>query len=202
MANQMTILSRRNKLKAFMIDNRYDFLTFKQIKDFYNNSDFVERYGFLSDSRIREDLKSLNIYPTKENLYSIDVNYDIDSLEVSISKTLKYFNLYRPMLIGESLAIDIDFDDDIADNLSLYSIILKRKPSKSKSDSKFNTDYLIKNLRKFYNYTSTSDDMNCFDIIKGSKSVQFLFDNNYEMSNFYFNLLKWKNSLVLDFKKK
>jgi len=201
MATKADILARRSDLKSFMISNRYEQLTFKEIKNFYNNDNFIDKYGFLSDSRIREDLKSLGIYPTKENLYSIDVSYDIDSVEVSISKALNYFNLYRPVLIGEPL--DVDFNDDsISDDLWLYSVILKRKHLSNKSDSKFSIDYLINNLHKFYKYTSINEVINCFEIIKGSTSVQFLFDDYDNMDNFYRNLLKWKKSLTLDFKKK
>lgn len=201
MANKANILARRNDLKSFMINNRHEQLTFKEIKNFYDTSVFIDKYDVLSDSRIREDLKAIGVYPTKENLYSIDNGYDIDSVEISISKTLNHFNLYRPMLVSEPL--DITFDDDsISEDLWLYSIMLKRKPLVTKSDSKFSIEYLITNLNKFYDYTSVSDGIYYFDIIKGSTTIQFLFNDADKMNCFYTNLLKWKRSFILDFKKK
>lgn len=203
MADKETILARRNDLKAFMIKNRYNPLTFKDIRAFYNDISFKDKYGELSNSRVRADLNSIGIYPTEENLYSIDNEYNIDSVEVCLSAILNHFSLYRPILISKPLDISFD-DDDVSDDFCLYSIILKRKPSTTKYDSKFTIEYLINNLDKFYEYTSINNDIIYFDIIKNARTVQFLFDDEDKMIDFYSNLVKWKKSLkfTLDFKKK
>lgn len=200
MAKKIEIESRRSALKRYLFENRDIFFTFKEIREFYHQPNFADKYGHMSDSRIRSDLNAIGIRPTKDNQYSFDSNYEIDDLEYSISEKLDFFDLYRPTLLCQN--IDFNFDDyGIGNDLNLYSIILKHKPSKTKSNSTFYIDKLIRDLNKFFESLNYMHNTWCFDIIKGSQSIQFLFNNSEEASYFYYLLVKWKKPYALFIKK-
>ena len=200
MAKKIEIESRRSILKKYMFENRDIFFTFKEIREFYHQPNFVDKYGYLSDSRIRSDLNAIGIRPTKDNQYSFDSNYEIDDLEYSISEKLDFFDLYKPTLLYQN--IDFNFDDyGIGNDLNLYSIILKHNPSKTKSNSKLYIDKLISDLNKFFELLNYINNTWYFDIIKGSQSIQFLFNNIEDAHYFYYMLVKWKKPSVMFIRK-
>ena len=190
MASKEEILSRRKKLKKIMVDNRDNPLTFKEVLDLCNSDDFIKEFGYISQSRIRDDLKSIGVYPSKDNTYCIDSGYDINSVEMSIIRAMSFFTLYRPMTIGYP-AFEYE-NDDIGEEVTLFGILLKYNPSSIKSNAKYNIDYLIKKLKKYYEHTIETDEFGYLDICINKNSIQFLFIDEEKLDSFYLNLVDWK----------
>lgn len=190
MASKDEIASRRAFLKKIMVSNRDNPLTFKEVFELCNSDEFIDRFGYVSESRIRDDLKSLGIYPSKDNTYSIDFKYDISDIESSIVKALVFFDVYRPILIG-SPAFDYE-DDDIGISSDLYCIILKYNPSCTTSKSKYNIEYLLKKLHKYYQYTIDDSNFGCLEICTTKDSIKLLFLNEECLDSFYLDLISWK----------
>lgn len=190
MAKKDDILLRRQYLKKIMVDNRANPLKFKEIFNLCRETDFIEKFGYTSESRIRDDLKSIGIYPSKDNTYCIDSGYDINSVEMSIIRAMSFFTLYRPMTIGYP-AFEYE-NDDIGEEVTLYGILLKYNPSAIKSNSKYNIDYLIKKLKKYYEHTIETDEFGYLDICINENSIQFLFIDEEKLDSFYLNLVDWK----------
>lgn len=190
MASKDEITSRRAFLKKIMVSNRDNPLTFNEVFELCNYEDFTDKFGFVSKSRIRDDLKSLGIYPSKDNTYSIDFKYDISDIEASIVRALVFFDVYRPLLIG-SPAFDYE-GDDVGMSCDLYCIILKFNPSQTKSKSKYDIEYLLKKLHKYYQHTIDNSNFGYLEICTSKDCIKLLFLNEESLDSFYLNLINWK----------
>ena len=62
-------------------------------------------------------------------------------------------------------------------------------------------DKLINDLNKFFELLNYINNTWYFDIIKGSQSIQFLFNNIEDAHYFYYMLVKWKKPSVMFIRK-
>lgn len=190
MADKITIKERQNTLKKYLISENLGSVSFSlNVLPLYNESWFKEKFGKVSESRIREDLKAIGyVYSNKEKAFIDSSVYFKLEIETEIIRCLYFMNLYKPISVNL-----IPFDYSENSNNKLSYIFLQYKKPKERIYSKYNIKNLLKNIRIYYNYVYNDPDLGDLDTIIREKYVKFEFLDSELMNILYENLVMWKS---------
>lgn len=189
MASKELIKERQSTLKKYLISENLTSVDFYlHIEPLYKKSWFKEKFGKVSQSRMRHDLKSIGyVYNSKEKNFTNASAYSSIEAESEIVKCLFFMNLYRPISVDL-----IPFDFYETPNCKLSYIFLNYEKPKDRTYAKYSIKYLLKNLSIYYDYMYSDSCLGELNIITTEKYIKFEFLDSQALNHLYENLEKWK----------
>lgn len=189
MATQINIQKRQSELKKHLLSKNSSTIYFiEDVKPLYRENNFINKFDEVSESRIREDLKSIGyVYSHMEKGYILKSKYFDSEVELRIIKHLFFMNLYQPISID---LVPFDANKDLATKFS-YILLNYQKPSE-KSMQQYNIPNLLKDLKIYYEYVYNSPNLGELHIISTENYIKFEFLDSDSLNLLYKNLESWK----------
>lgn len=190
MASKSEIKSRQSELKSALLEKHLTLVDFyRDVTPIYEQESFIEKFGLLSESRVREDLKAIGYVYSKDNeAFISSSSYVGEEAESQIVKCLYFMNLYQPISIDL-----IPYDSDCENAFCQLSyILLQYEDPKKREYSKYNIKNLLKNLEIYYEYVYHDSTLGELNIVTTKKYVKFEFLDTKYLNRLYEHLKNWK----------
>lgn len=191
MASKSEIKSRQSELKSSLLEKNLTLVDFyRDVTPIYEQESFIEKFGLLSESRVREDLKAIGYVYSKDNeAFISNTSYIGEEAESQIIRCLYFMNLYQPISIDL-----IPYDNDSENTICQLSyILLQYEDPKKREYSKYNIKNLLKNLKIYYEYVYHDSTLGELNIVTTEKYVKFEFLDTKYLNRLYDHLKKWKS---------
>ena len=191
MASKLEIKNRQSELKSTLLKKNLTLINFsRDVMPIYEEESFIEKFGFLSESRAREDLKAIGyIYSKDDEVFISKSSYIGEEAESQIIRCLYFMNLYQPIRIDL-----IPYDPDVENSCCQLSyILLQYEKPKKREYSKYNINNLLKNIKIYYEYVYNNSNLGELNIITTEKYVKFEFLDSKYLNRLYNHLKTWKS---------
>lgn len=190
MASKSEIKRRQSELKSALVEKHLTLVDFyRDVTPIYEQESFIEKFGLLSESRVREDLKAIGYVYSKDNeAFISSSSYVAEEAESQIIRCLYFMNLYQPISIDL-----IPYDSDCENAFCQLSyVLLQYEDPKKREYSKYNIKNLLKNLEIYYEYVYHDSTLGELNIVTTEKYVKFEFLDTKYLNRLYEHLKNWK----------